>query len=89
MTWPVYLSAPGKFKVIAEYKPRKNSNKFIVATGTEKISATAKTNGTDFIKHDLGTINLPAGIHTIKLQADGVPDGDLMELRTLHLNPLP
>ena len=89
MTWPVYLSAPGKFKVIAEYKPRKNSNKFIVATGTEKISATAKTNGTDFIKHDLGKINLPAGIHTIKLQADGVPDGDLMELRTLHLNPLP
>ena len=89
MTWPVYLSALGKFKVIAEYKPRKNSNKFIVATGTEKISATAKTNGTDFIKHDLGTINLPAGIHTIKLQADGVPDGDLMELRTLHLNPLP
>ena len=88
MTWPVYLSAPGKFKVIAEYKPRKNSNKFIVAAGTEKISATVKSNGTDFIKHDLGTINLPAGTHTIKLQADGVPNGDLMELRALHLNPL-
>ena len=88
MTWPVYLSAPGKFKVVAEYKPRKNSNKFIVAAGTEKISATVKSNGTDFIKHDLGTINLPAGTHTIKLQADGVPNGDLMELRALHLNPL-
>ena len=89
MTWPVYLSAPSKFKVIAEYKPRKNSNKFFVVAGTEKISATVKSTGKGFIRHELGTINLPTGTQTIKLQTDGVPKGDLMELRALHLKPLP
>ena len=89
MTWPVYLSVPGKFKVIAEYKPyKKHSNKFFVEAGQEKISATAKSTGRGYIKHDLGSINLSAGPQTIKLQADGVPQGDLMELRALHLQPL-
>ena len=91
MTWPVYLSEPGKFKVIAEYKPSKQSNKFIVEAGKEKISATAKSVGkrSRYITHDLGTISLSAGPQVIKIQADGVPEGDLMELRALHLNPLP
>ena len=91
MTWPVYLSEPGKFKVIVEYKPSKQSNKFIVEAGKEKISATAKSVGkrSRYITHDLGTISLSAGPQVIKIQADGVPEGDLMELRALHLNPLP
>ena len=91
MTWPVYLSEPGKFKVIAEYKPSKQSNKFIVEAGKEKISATAKSVGkrSRYITHDLGTISLSAGPQVIKIQADGVPEGDLMELRALHLNPVP
>ena len=89
MTWPVYLAEPGKFKVVAEYKPNKHSNKFIVEAGTEKISVTAKSGGKDYIKHDLGTVNLASGTQMIKVQADGVPKGDLMELRALHLNPMP
>ena len=91
MTWPVYLSEPGKFKVIVEYKPSKQSNKFIVEAGKEKISATAKSVGkrSRYITHDLGTISLSAGPQVIKIQADGVPEGDLMELRALHLNPVP
>ena len=66
-----------------------NSLTYFNCRGTEKISVTAKSGGKDYIKHDLGTVNLASGTQMIKVQADGVPQGDLMELRALHLNPMP
>ncbi len=88
MTWPVYLSEAGKFKVIAEYKPYKQSNKFTVEVGEATLSDTTRSNKKDFIKHELGNINLPSGNQLIKIHADSIPKGDLMELRALHLIPL-
>lgn len=89
MTWPVYLSEPGKFKVIAEYKPFKQSNRFIVTAGKATLEGETKSNERDFIQHDLGVMSLPAGNQIIKISADGVPKGDLMELRAVHFTPLP
>ncbi|WP_430935642.1 alpha-L-fucosidase [Saccharicrinis sp. 156] len=93
MTWPVYLSKAGKFKVIAEYKPYKHSNKFIVEAGTATLSDTTvsdsrRSRDIDYIKHELGNINLSSGNQIIKIYADSIPNGDLMELRALHLIPL-
>lgn len=88
MTWPVYLSEAGKFKVIAEYKPYKQSNKFIVEVGKVTLSDTTRSNEKGFIKHDLGDINLLAGNQIIKIHTDSIPKGDLMNLRALHFLPL-
>jgi alpha-L-fucosidase len=88
MTWPVYLSEAGKFKVIAEYKPYKQSNKFIVEAGKATLSDTIRSNEKDFIKNDLGNVNLSSGNQIIKIHADSIPEGDLMELRALHFIPI-
>jgi alpha-L-fucosidase len=93
MTWPVYLSEAGKFKVIADYKPFKQSNKFIVEAGNTTLSDTTATDSrrsrdVDYIKHELGDINLSSGNQTIKIHADGIPEADLMELRALHFIPI-
>ncbi|MFC1760796.1 alpha-L-fucosidase [Planctomycetota bacterium] len=88
MTWPVYLSEPGKFKVIAEYKPYKQSNKFIVEAGKATLSDITRSNEKGFIKHDLGNVHLSSGNQMIKIHCDSIPEGDLMELRALHFTPL-
>ncbi len=88
MTWPVYLTEAGKFKVFAEYKPYRQSNKFTVEVGTAALSDTTISNGKDYIMHELGTMNLSSGSQTIKIYADGIPKEDLMELRALHFVPI-
>ncbi len=88
MTWPVYLTEAGEFKVIAEYKPYKHSNKFTVEVSKAILSDTTITKGKDYIKQELGTMNLSSGKHVVKIHAEGIPKGDLMELRALHLIPL-
>lgn len=93
MTWPVYLTESGEFKVIAEYKPSKRSNTFIVEIGKTKLSDTTQSDtrrsrDKDYIKHELGNVNLSSGNQTIKIHADGIPKEDLMELRALHFIPL-
>lgn len=89
ITWSVYLPESGKFNVIAEYKPSKQSNKFIVEVGKEMLSDTTNTLNQRFIKHELGIMNLPQGAQIIKIHADSIPNGDLMTLRALYFNPLP
>jgi len=88
MTWPVYLTEAGEFKVVAEYKPYKQANRFIVEAGNTTLSDTTMTKGKNYIMHDLGTVNLSSGEQVIKIHADGIPEGDLMELRALHFIPL-
>ncbi|MEP5341314.1 MAG: alpha-L-fucosidase [Algibacter sp.] len=88
MTWPVYLSEPGKFKVVAEYKPFKQSNEFIIEAGKNILSDTTRSNEKGFIKHDLGNMNLLAGNQIIKIHADSIPKKDLMNLRAVHFIPL-
>ena len=93
MTWPVYLSEAGRFKVIAEYKPSKQSNKFSVEVGEVTLSETSlsdKRRARDkyFIKQELGNVNLLEGNQVFKMHSDSIPDGDLMELRALHFIPL-
>jgi alpha-L-fucosidase len=88
ITWPVYLSEPGKFKVVAEYKPFEQANKFIVESGKAILSDTTRTTEKGFIKHDLGNMNLFAGNQIIKIHSDSIPKGDLMNLRALHFIPL-
>ncbi|MDO5974960.1 alpha-L-fucosidase [Flavivirga jejuensis] len=88
ITWPIYLSEAGKFKVIAEYKPYKQSNKFVVEVGGATLSDNTKTNEKGYIKHDLGNMDLSSGNQIIKIHADGIPEGDIMELRALHFTPI-
>ncbi len=93
MTWPVYLSESGRFKVIAEYKPSKQSNKFSVEVGDLilsdiSLSDKRRARDKDFIKQELGNVNLLEGNQVFKIHSDSIPDGDLMELRALHFIPL-
>lgn len=88
ITWPIYLSEPGKFKVIAEYKPFNQSNNFFVESGKALLSDTTRTTEKGFIMHDLGNMNLSSGNRIIKIHSDSIPKGDLMNLRALHLIPL-
>jgi hypothetical protein len=41
----------------------------------------------DYIEHDLGRMDLPAGRHVIELSPVGEPQEGLMRLRALHLKP--
>jgi len=93
MTWPVYLTEAGEFKVVAEYIAYKQANKFIVEVGNTSLVSTTKTDSRrsrdkNYIKQELGIMNLPAGKQLIKMHPDSIPSGDLMELRALHFIPL-
>ncbi|WP_158850278.1 alpha-L-fucosidase [Algibacter sp. L1A34] len=93
MTWPVYLTEAGKFRVVAEYKTFKQSNKFTVEVGNTALSGTTlsdkrRLRDKDYIKQDLGSVNLSSGNMIFKIHADSIPEGDLMELRALHFIPI-
>ena len=88
MTWPVYLAQPGEFQVIAEYKPFKHPNGFVVEAGGTPLPGTTKTGKKRFIQHELGRVRLSAGNQTITLHAEGELDGDLMDLRAVHFVPV-
>ena len=88
MTWPVYLAQTGDFKVIAEYKPFKQSNGFAVEAGGASLSGTTKAGKKGFIQHELGRVNLAAGNQTITIHPEGELDGDLMDLRAVHVVPV-
>jgi len=93
MTWPVYLTEAGKFKVVAEYKAYKEVNKFVVEAANTSLLGTTQSDSSnsrdkDYIKQDLGIMNLSAGEQTIKMHTDSIPNRDLMELRALHFIPL-
>ncbi|MRT93796.1 alpha-L-fucosidase [Ancylomarina sp. 16SWW S1-10-2] len=93
MTWPVYLTEACKFNVVAEYKRSKQSNKFIVEAGNTTLSGITQSDerrsrDKDYIKQELGSVSLSSGNQMIKIHADSIPEGDLMELRALHLIPL-
>ena len=88
MTWPVYLAQAGDFKVIAEYKPFKQPNGFAVEAGGASLSGTTKAGKKGFIQHELGRVNLAAGNQTITIHPEGELDGDLMDLRAVHVVPV-
>ena len=93
MTWPVYLTEAGEFKVVVEYIRYKQANKFIVEAGNTSLLGTTQTDSSnsrdkDYIKQDLGIMNLSAGEQLIKMHTDSIPEGDLMELRALHFIPI-
>ena len=90
---PVYLTEAGKFKVVAEYKAYKEVNKFVVEAANTSLLGTTQSDSSnsrdkDYIKQDLGIMNLSAGEQTIKMHTDSIPNRDLMELRALHFIPL-
>lgn len=93
MTWPVYLNAAAKYNVVAEYKAYKQANEFTVEFGNSTLSGTAQTDLSksrdgEYIMQELGVVNLAVGEQTIKMHTDSIPNGDLMELRALHLTPV-
>ncbi|MDF7809293.1 hypothetical protein P4E94_17745 [Pontiellaceae bacterium B12219] len=94
VTWPVYLQQTGTYAVEAEYALKEGAplNSYCVKIGEEKLTATTKGAGTKrdvtFVKHEIGSIEIPEGLTVIEIFSEDTPDNDLMTLRALHLTPI-
>ena len=92
LIWKIYLREPASFEISAEYQRLGEPGDFKVTCGEQVFQATTKGDVvenwfSDYIEHDLGRLELPAGQHTIELSPVGTPEEGLMRFRALHLNP--
>lgn len=90
LRWPIYLREPASFEVTLEYQRLGEPGEFTVTSGETVLRG--KTQGkevdnwfSDYIRQDVGTLELPAGEHIIQFAAAGAPEKGLMRLRGIHL----
>lgn len=91
--WPVRVAAPGRFKVSLNYSTAKpdQGGDYTVQVAEQvlhgKVTATEKIGA--FRTDVLGELTLPAGEHTLVIQATAVHGGSLMRLRQVEITPVP
>jgi alpha-L-fucosidase len=92
LVWEVYLREPASYELAIEYQRIGEPGAFVVTCGEATFQATTKGKEvdqwfSDYITHDLGRLELPAGSHRIEFAPVGKPDGELLRFRALHLKP--
>lgn len=90
--WTIDLREPASFEIAAEYQRIAEPGEFKVTCGDQAFLATTKGAVvdnwfSDYIKQDMGHLNLPAGRHTIELSPVETNENSLMRFRALHLKP--
>jgi alpha-L-fucosidase len=88
ITWPVRLNGDATFDVSATYdaEPDSAGNTFVLAAANQQLKGTVQAGSIRTIA--LGRISLKAGAGEIKVLPVELKSGELMQLRTVELNPV-
>ena len=90
LRWPIYLREPASFRVSVDYQRIGEPGDFLVTCGETVLRGTTRGREaddwvSDYLRHDVGVLELPAGKHLIVLSPAGVSGKGLMRFRGLHL----
>lgn len=89
--WNVTVPATGTYRVFLVYAmdDKNAGNKFVIESDVSMLRGTvASTGGFDqFVERRIGTLKLRQGINRILVRPDGAPEGELIDLRTIRLEP--
>jgi len=93
ITWRLFISQTGSYKVRIKYAARAEwqGAKYSVTIGQQSLAGVVEQTGEDFDykAFDLGAITLPqAGPVTLRIQPAGTYEHDLMQFQSLDLNPV-
>jgi alpha-L-fucosidase len=88
ITWPVRLNGDATFDVSATYdaEPDSAGNTFALAAANQQLKGTVQAGSIRTVS--LGRISLKAGASEIKVSPVEFKSGELMQLRTVELNPV-
>ena len=92
VTWVVYIREDSVFDLSVEFERIGEPHDFIVTCGDQIFLS--KTRGkendnwfSDYVTNEMGQLELPAGAHTLEFTVPGSPEGEVLRLRALHLDP--
>ena len=91
--WTVELAKAGRYRAQIRYAARREAEgtPFTLEAGSGKLSGKVKATPNDLVfrTFPLGEIQLPAGVHTVRLKAVKPPGAGAMNFESLRLEPLP
>ncbi|PTX90948.1 alpha-L-fucosidase [Opitutus sp. ER46] len=92
VTWTVRAPETRRFRVTAEYNTLTKTTRgtFVLEAASQSLAGTVSpTPALDVFRRDvLGELTLPAGEHTLIVRPTALPNGNLMRLRQIELQPL-
>ena len=93
ITWHLFISQTGSYKVHIKYAAREElqGGQYLLAIGSQTLRGVVQKTGEDFDYKtlDLGTVSLPhAGAITVRIQPAGSYEHDLMQFQSLDLDPV-